>query len=119
MQHGGQSNGNILVGDGQKLHGKTEAQYAEERQQNRLWKGHGPKSPKSSQNQSLSLIHIFIKVIIRCCEALKEVMEEFADFRKSKTLHGLIIEINALEEEGDRLFIESMRRLHALSLIHI
>ena len=54
-----------------------------------------------------------IKVIIRCCEALKEVMEEFADFRKSKTLHGLIIEINALEEEGDRLFIESMRRLHA------
>ena len=52
----------------------------------------------------------FIKVIIRCCEALKEVMEEFADFRKSKTLHGLIIEINALE---DRLFIESMRRLHA------
>ena len=55
----------------------------------------------------------FIKVIIRCCEALKEVMEEFADFRKSKTLHGLINEINALEEEGDRLFIESMRRLHA------
>ena len=55
----------------------------------------------------------FIKVIIRCCEALKEVMEEFADFRKSKTLHGLIIEINALEEEGDRLFIESMRKLHA------
>ena len=55
----------------------------------------------------------FIKVIIRCCEALKEDMEEFADFRKSKTLHGLIIEINALEEEGDRLFIESMRRLHA------
>ena len=55
----------------------------------------------------------FIKVIIRCCEALKEVMEEFADFRKSKTLHGLIIGINALEEEGDRLFIESMRRLHA------
>ena len=54
-----------------------------------------------------------IKVIIRCCEALKEVMEEFADFRKSKTLHGLIIEINALEEEGDRLFIESMRKLHA------
>lgn len=55
----------------------------------------------------------FIKVIIRCCEALKEVMEEFADFRKSKTLHDLIIEINALEEEGDRLFIDSMRSLHA------
>lgn len=54
----------------------------------------------------------FTKVIIRCCQALKEVMEEFCDFQKSKTLHGLIIEINALEEEGDRLFIDSMRKLH-------
>ena len=47
-----------------------------------------------------------------CCKVLKEIMEEFANFKKSKTLHGLIIEINALEEEGDRLFIDSMRRLH-------
>lgn len=54
----------------------------------------------------------FTKVIIRCCQVLKEIMEEFANFKKSKTLHGLIIEINALEEEGDRLFIESMRNLH-------
>ncbi len=54
----------------------------------------------------------FTKVIIRCCKVLKEVMEEFANFKKSKTLHGLIIEINALEEEGDRLFISSMRKLH-------
>ena len=54
----------------------------------------------------------FTKVIIRCCQVLKEIMEEFANFKKSKTLHGLIIEINALEEEGDRLFIESMRKLH-------
>ena len=54
----------------------------------------------------------FTKVIIRCCKVLKEIMEEFANFKKSKTLHGLIIEINALEEVGDRLFIDSMRRLH-------
>ena len=54
----------------------------------------------------------FTKVIIRCCKVLKEIMEEFANFKKSKTLHGLIIEINALEEEGDRLFIDSMRKLH-------
>ena len=54
----------------------------------------------------------FTKVIIRCCKVLKEIMEEFANFKKSKTLHGLIIEINALEEEGHRLFIDSMRRLH-------
>ncbi len=54
----------------------------------------------------------FTKVIIRCCQVLKEIMEEFTNFKKSKTLHGLIIEINALEEEGDRLFIDSMRKLH-------
>lgn len=54
----------------------------------------------------------FTKIIIRCCNALKEIMEEFVDFRKSRTLHGLIVEINALEEEGDRMFIHSMRRLH-------
>ena len=54
----------------------------------------------------------FTKVIIRCCETLKEIMQEFADFKKSKTLHGLIVEINALEEEGDRVYMEIMRRLH-------
>ena len=39
-------------------------------------------------------------------------MTDFVDFKKSKELHRLIIEINALEEEGDKLFIDSMRRLH-------
>ena len=37
----------------------------------------------------------FTKVIIRCCRVLKEIMEEFANFKKSKTLHGLISEIHA------------------------
>lgn len=57
----------------------------------------------------------FTKVIIQCCQMLKEVMEEFADFKKSKKLHQLIIEINALEEKGDQLFIESMRNLHTMA----
>lgn len=56
----------------------------------------------------------FTKIIIRCCNALKEIMEEFVDFKKSRTLHGLIVEINALEEEGDRMFINSMRKLHTM-----
>ena len=55
----------------------------------------------------------FTKIIIRCCETLKEIMQEFADFKKPKTLHGLIVEINALEEEGDRVYMEIMRRLHS------
>ena len=40
------------------------------------------------------------------------MMEEFADFKKSKEIYQRIVDINALEEEGDRLFIQSMRRLH-------
>mgnify|MGYP002411479756 CR=1 FL=1 len=54
----------------------------------------------------------FAKIVIRCCEALKKVMEEFSEFKKSKALQSLLIEINELEEEGDRLFISSMRKLH-------
>ena len=54
----------------------------------------------------------FSKVIIRCCETLKKMMEEFADFKKSKEIYQSIVDINGLEEEGVRLFIQFMRRLH-------
>ncbi len=54
----------------------------------------------------------FTKIIIRCCDTLQKIMNEFSNFKKSKALHPLIIEVNALEEEGDRLFISSMRKLH-------
>lgn len=51
-------------------------------------------------------------VIVSCCNALEEALKEFHNFRKSETLHGLIVEINRLEEEGDRLYMEAMRTLH-------
>lgn len=51
-------------------------------------------------------------IIEKCCAALKKALEEFYNFRKSHTLHGLIIEINRLEEEGDELFKEATRRLY-------
>lgn len=54
-------------------------------------------------------------VIIRCCEAVKELLEEFADFKRSKKLKEQIIRINELEEESDRLFMSSMRELHTQS----
>jgi predicted phosphate transport protein (TIGR00153 family) len=50
-------------------------------------------------------------IIVKCCEALKEAVVEFANFRKSQTLHSLIIEINRLEEEGDALFVKATRNL--------
>ncbi len=51
-------------------------------------------------------------IVIRVCQEAKEMAEEFADFRHSKTLRDHIIRSNTLEEEADQLFIGSMRTLH-------
>lgn len=55
---------------------------------------------------------VMAKVIKQCCDALRETMIEFADFRKSKTLHKKIIEVNRLEEDGDRLYMEAVRNIY-------
>lgn len=54
----------------------------------------------------------FVDMLIRCCEEVRALMNDFADFKRSKTLHDHIIRINTLEEEADKLFIESMFNLH-------
>jgi predicted phosphate transport protein (TIGR00153 family) len=51
-------------------------------------------------------------IIVRCCDALREALREFHNFRKSPTLHSLIVEINRMEEEGDELFVTATRRLY-------
>ena len=50
-------------------------------------------------------------VVIRCCQAVRELLVEFKDFKRSKNLKGLIIRINDLEEESDKLFIQNVRNL--------
>ena len=55
---------------------------------------------------------VFASLLIRCCYTTKEALEEFRNFKKSKKLNELIIEINHMEEEGDKLYIGSMRKLH-------
>ncbi len=52
------------------------------------------------------------KVIIRSCEEMVAMLEEFKNFKKSKILKDNIIRINTLEEDGDRLFINGLRELH-------
>lgn len=54
----------------------------------------------------------FTEVITRCCCALKKAVEEFPSFRKSKTIHQYLVDINTLEEEGDRLYVSSVRGLY-------
>ena len=53
-----------------------------------------------------------LDVVIRGCEEVCKMLQEFADFRHSKKLKEYIIHINSLEEESDRLFIANMRQLH-------
>ena len=50
-------------------------------------------------------------IVIQCCEAMKDLLVEFRNFKKSRTLKDLIIRINDLEEKSDRLFVESIRGL--------
>ena len=51
-------------------------------------------------------------VVIRCCEKVRDLLQVFSDFRHAKNLKEQIIEINDLEEQSDRLFMASMRKLH-------
>lgn len=51
-------------------------------------------------------------IIIQCCDAVKELLQEFKNFKRSKNLKKLMIRINDLEEEADRLFIQSVRGLY-------
>lgn len=57
----------------------------------------------------------FSTVITNCCSALKKAMQEFHNFRKSKTVNESIIEINRLEETGDKLYTETIRGLFSSS----
>ncbi|HAN20790.1 MAG: hypothetical protein A2Y15_03450 [Clostridiales bacterium GWF2_36_10] len=54
----------------------------------------------------------FTELIIKCCNTLKMIMEEFPHFKKSSTLIQHIIDLNTLEEEGDRMYLSAMHRLH-------
>jgi predicted phosphate transport protein (TIGR00153 family) len=55
----------------------------------------------------------FADVIARCCRALQQAMLEFPEFhRKSATLTQALIDVNTLEEEGDAIYIDAVRKLY-------
>ena len=53
----------------------------------------------------------FAKKIVRSCELLCAIMEEFENFKRSKKIRDLIVELNDVEEECDQLYLSSMRAL--------
>ena len=54
---------------------------------------------------------VFAKNIVRSCQLLCDLMAEFENFKKSKKIHDLIIELNDVEEECDQLYLSSIRAL--------
>lgn len=57
----------------------------------------------------------FSEVIVTCCSALKIALENFHNFKKTSPIQENIIEINRLEEEGDKLYTDAIRNLYSNS----
>lgn len=53
----------------------------------------------------------FAEKLVTACELISSAMTEFKSFKKSKKISSLIIELNNVEEECDRLYLTSMRAL--------
>lgn len=53
----------------------------------------------------------FAKNLVKSCEMLVQIMDEFENFKKSKTMRGLIIACNDVEEECDKLYLATMHNL--------
>ena len=53
----------------------------------------------------------FAKNIVRACDLLCALMAEFENFKRSKSIRKLIVALNDVEEECDRLYLTSMREL--------
>ena len=52
------------------------------------------------------------ETVVKCCGEAKSLMDEFADFKHSKSLRDHIIRINTMEEEADKRYISCMYQLH-------
>lgn len=54
----------------------------------------------------------FSELLIRMCSSMTKLIREFATFKKSgEAIHGYVVEINSLEEEGDSIHLHAIRDL--------
>ncbi|MBQ8407961.1 MAG: DUF47 family protein [Clostridia bacterium] len=49
--------------------------------------------------------------LVKACDLLCEIMADFENFKKSKKLHSLIVAVNDVEEECDKLYLSTMHEL--------
>lgn len=55
----------------------------------------------------------FSELLIRCCEATEQVLLELPNYKRSTKLAEVVVEVNHMEEEGDKLYITSVHQLSA------
>lgn len=55
----------------------------------------------------------YADLLIQSCTKLQMILEELENFKKSKTLKDLLIEVNHLEEIGDSMYCENMHNIMA------
>lgn len=53
----------------------------------------------------------YSKVVLMCCDAVKEIMKEFEKLQYNDNIMDAIKRVNHLEEEGDTLFAKTTREL--------
>lgn len=72
--------------------------------------------------QRLAMYHVpemhpqvaeFAHLLLKSCEALRKAMGDFRNFKNSKKLHALIVDVGDVEEEADTLFFNTMRELYS------
>ena len=54
----------------------------------------------------------FATLIRKSCKAVDAAMEDFRNFKKSKSFKQLVIDVSNYEEEADALYVEVIRNLH-------
>ena len=57
----------------------------------------------------------FTSLVIKSANAVKEMLTSFKNFKKYETVHEKVIEINSIEDEGDRMFEKLMTNLYTTS----
>ncbi len=51
----------------------------------------------------------FSNLIVKCTASMKMAMENFSDFRKNQEIRQYILDVNTLEEDGDKMQVNALR----------
>lgn len=54
----------------------------------------------------------FAEKIAESCQVMVQMLGEFVNFKKPAKLHNLIVEMNHMEEQCDKLYVDSYHDLH-------